>query len=109
MNTLAQYLDGLIKRKGEPSHETIKAQTGIGVGTISYIRTGKTEKPDPDTLRRLAMFLGESDFEKAEIYKELMEKAGYLDGFPILSEKEIVYRLRREYPEIYRQIANGNE
>ncbi len=90
------------------SYQTIADETGISTGTLSHIGTGRTRQPDPETLRRLARYFGEGDTARAAvIYEEFMDRAGYLDALPQMSEQEILERLRRDYPEIYEEIVGG--
>jgi transcriptional regulator with XRE-family HTH domain len=108
MRTVAAYLAQL-KEEKDVSFKTIGDAVGISPGTLSYIASGDTEKPAPDTLRRIAVFFGGGNAKTAAlIYQELMDRAGYLDALPRLPEGEILDRLRRLYPEIYRQVA-GDE
>jgi transcriptional regulator with XRE-family HTH domain len=109
MKTVAAYLAQL-KTERDVSYQTIADAIGISSGTLSYIGSGKTEKPAPETLRRIAVYFGGGDAVRAAaIYEEFMNRAGYLDALPRLSEGEILLRLRRDYPGVYRAIVGESE
>jgi transcriptional regulator with XRE-family HTH domain len=108
MRTVAAYLVQLKEEKGV-SYQVIADAIGVSPGTLSYISSGRTEKPAPETLRRIAAYFGGGNAQQAAlIYQEFMDRAGYLAALPRLPEGEILERLRRLHPDIYRQVA-GNE
>lgn len=86
--TLQHYLLQLKERHNTP-FQAIADATGISKGTLSQITAGRTKSPDPDTLRRLAIFFGKSEAEVAAIYEEFMNRAGYLDGLPQFEEPDL--------------------
>jgi transcriptional regulator with XRE-family HTH domain len=107
MRTVAAYLKQL-KDERDVSYQQIADEIGVSPGTLSYISSGRTEKPAPETLRRIAVYFGAGNAQAAAvIYQEFMDRAGYLAALPRLPEGEILDRLRRLYPDIYRQVAGG--
>lgn len=58
----------------------------IARGTIHLIVSGETLKPNPETLKALARHFGKTEEESREIYRNLMDLAGYLEYLPLESE-----------------------
>jgi transcriptional regulator with XRE-family HTH domain len=109
MNAVSDYLKQL-KSEKSVSYQKIADATGISTGTLSHIGTGRTKQPDPETLRKLAMYFADNDATGAAVvYEEFMSRAGYLAALPKLTEEEIVLRLRRDFPDIYRAIVDALE
>lgn len=98
---LAEYAKTVI---GD-SVERVGYLAGISRATIYRVMAGKGAKPE--TYAKLALAIGTNRVEQREIYKEFMDRSGYLDLLPDDAtidrdlDRLVLDEIRERYPEIY--------
>lgn len=68
----------LLRLKGDETYESLAEKTGIPLGTLKHIGSGRSASPDVRSLNKIAMALTAS----LEEHQELLQAAGYgvVDG-----------------------------
>lgn len=96
---IKQYLKSKIDKKGIAVYRLHRI-SGVSTTAINQILSGKTEKPDPKTLKRLALAFNEP-------YEEWLAIAGHIDGSQTIKDliEKNYTEFEKDFLEIYEELV----